>query len=345
MRGRSVLTVLVAAVLVAAVPGGCSGGSDRGFAPVGDTDGGADAGAGADAGVDAGAEGGATCRANTDCDDRVACTRDLCLVDGTCQHSTQDTQCPVGQTCNATLGCVTPGMGGACRTAADCDDHFACTDDVCGVDGHCSHVPQNGRCATGQVCAVGMGCVAAHACSSDHDCDDGLRCNGMERCTELACVAGTPIDCNSHDPCMMDMCVETGPMACIHTANPMCTVSVRSGIYNVAMPVSYVCHDSILGMAAVTLDIRFLQFAVSSSGLTVTAGPTGPTMMGPAPSGGTFMVMGSVAGGCMENYQLSGMFTDATHFTGRFAYSFTGLDCGFTDCMAGSVMVSGVVRM
>lgn len=372
MQGRSGLAVLVATVVA------CASGNEGGFTPV-VTDGGTTAPCHASADCDdhvactrdlclvggvcehdadntpctapqvciaatgCGIPGAMACRASADCDDHVVCTRDQCLVDGTCQHTALDGMCPTGQTCNAATGCGTPGMGGACRMASDCDDHIACTDDQCGVDGLCVHVPQNARCTALQVCAAGMGCVAQRACSSNHDCDDGLRCNGMETCSELACSAGVPIDCNSHDPCMMDGCVETGTTPCVHMANPMCTVSVRTGIYTTAMALTYMC-TAFDGSPAVSINISFLQFAVSAGMLTVTPGPMGAMMTGPAPTGATFSVTGTVAGGCQESYQLMGTFTDATHFTGRFSYSFAGLDCALTDCAAGSFTVMGTAR-
>ncbi|MFO0630629.1 MAG: hypothetical protein U0325_34065 [Polyangiales bacterium] len=111
-------------------------------------------------------------------DDGVACTRDTCLVDGTCRNAPQDSECPSGQTCRATgcgTGTTTPGT---CRMASDCDDRLECTEDTCNAAGQCINVAQNARCGAGRVCRAGMGCVAERSCSSDRDCDDGLRCNG-----------------------------------------------------------------------------------------------------------------------------------------------------------------------
>jgi hypothetical protein len=39
------------------------------------------------------------------------------------------------------------------------------------------------------------------ACDTDRDCDDHVFCNGVERCTTLACTAGTPVDCHSSEQC------------------------------------------------------------------------------------------------------------------------------------------------
>src|SRR5262249_20740471 len=46
-------------------------------------------------------------------------------------------------------------------------------------------------------------------------CDDGNLCNGHETCASGACVAGTPLNCDDHNPCTVDSC---DPVAgCVHT--------------------------------------------------------------------------------------------------------------------------------
>ncbi len=163
------------------------------------------------------------CMRAADCDDRIACTRDTCLVDGTCGHTAQNEMCPTGQTCDTARGCAGGMvMPGTCRVDADCRDTFDCTTETCGADGRCAYAAQNSRCAMGQVCRVGMGCLTERACSSNADCDDGRRCNGVERCAELACIAGTAPSCDDMNACTEDACVDTGATMCTHTMNPTC---------------------------------------------------------------------------------------------------------------------------
>ena len=46
----------------------------------------------------------------------------------------------------------------------------------------------------------------------------------------------------------------------------------------------------------------------------------------PAPTGDNFDASVSVGGGCVENYELIGMFTDATHFTAMLILTTTDMD-------------------
>ncbi len=282
------------------------------------------------------------CARQADCDDRVACTRDTCLVDGTCAHTAQNDMCPAMQTCDTTRGCVSGTTSSGCRTDADCADAFACTLDTCGADGRCVYTAQNSRCASGEVCRAGMGCIRERTCSSDMDCDDRLRCNGAERCVEFGCVAGTAPSCDDMDACTTDTCAETGTM-CSHAPVASCMGSApRSGRYTLSPGVTYSC-SSLLGMEVLNLSLTFVQITVTTSGITVVGGPT--MMTGPAPSGGMFTASGTVAGDCAETYTLAGRFTDATHFTGTFTTAFAGLTCGITNCMGRTFPVAGTLAM
>lgn len=80
---------------------------------------------------------------------------------------------------------TSPDGGRRCMTAADCDDHVSCTDDVCDPTGFCRN-PIN----------LAM-------------CDDGLFCNGVEQCDlRRGCVPGPPESCNDMDVCTIDSCNE-----------------------------------------------------------------------------------------------------------------------------------------
>jgi hypothetical protein len=52
----------------------------------------------------------------------------------------------------------------------------------------------------------------------------------------------------------------------------------------------------------------------------------------PLPTDENFSVKGVITGGCKETYILAGSFSDADHWSGTFQVSFTGSQCGFTNC-------------
>lgn len=79
-----------------------------------------------------------------------------------------------------------------CRTAADCDDGLACTEEAC----------------------IGPGGLCFWE-THDTVCDDGRTCSGAERCVPGApradargCVAGTPVTCGDGVECTADVCDE-----------------------------------------------------------------------------------------------------------------------------------------
>jgi hypothetical protein len=118
------------------------------------------------------------CASNSDCDDELPCTSDVCNA-GSCQHppASAGTACGHGDLCNGAGQCVD------CIGASDCDDELPCTSDVCSA-GACSHPPA----PAGTSCGHGGSCdgagVCAPPCSVDSDCDDELPC------TTDACSAG-----------------------------------------------------------------------------------------------------------------------------------------------------------
>ena len=137
-----------------------------------------------------------------DCDDRLACTQDLCSPGG-CLHVPTDALCDGGECTIAACqpdnpaadarGCIqsTVGEGDACT-----DDGVPCTDDVC-TTGACLHVPLDTRCpgaasCGGAVCTPGLptsdaaGCVSGPAGSEGGVCaEDG------DPCSDDRCRAGT----------------------------------------------------------------------------------------------------------------------------------------------------------
>lgn len=294
-------------------------------------------------GLGCAAPGARRCARPADCDDGVACTRDTCLVDGTCRSTPQDDQCPSGQRCLAT-GCGTGAPPGSCRTAADCDDRLDCTEDACSASGQCVNVAQNARCGTGRVCRAGMGCVAERPCSSDADCDDRSRCNGVERCSELACVAGTPVSCDDGMACTLDTCVEGDAGMCAHAMDPSCmAMGVRSGLYDIAPRIDYMCR-SLLGTPVVVVAVGQLQFSTVGGELTIN-GANCALVQRPAPTGRVFDARCVIAGSCPEEFRIQGNFVDDRTFNATLSLDFTG-NCQalLTDCQPQRWTFRGTLR-
>jgi hypothetical protein len=69
-------------------------------------------------------------------------------------------------------------------------------------------------------------------CSSDGDCDDANVCNGAETCVDHACVAGTQLDCDDHDPCTTDTCDASGGCAHAPSCAPLAITRamIRTGV-------------------------------------------------------------------------------------------------------------------
>ncbi len=116
-----------------------------------------------------------------------------------------------------------PGDGGLgdaaepeCRSADECLDEFACTQDRC-VAGRCVHDADHSACDSGKYCDPMRGCVA---CLRDADCAAGAPPCIVPRCIEGVCDLSEPkpdgTDCT--DPtdcttgvCAAGMCQATGP--------------------------------------------------------------------------------------------------------------------------------------
>jgi len=119
-----------------------------------------------------------------------------------------------------------------CRTDENCDDHDACTDDVCEEGNVCSHTPNTGNscdddnsCTTEDSCHDGVcsGTLISEdckECEGSKTCDDGLLCNGVETCGEdRICHKGTPILCEDDgNACTDDLCTEDAK-GCDHPPN------------------------------------------------------------------------------------------------------------------------------
>src|SRR5439155_1068232 len=141
------------------------------------------------------------CHAGTPlvCDDHDVCTgTETCEVATGMCHPGTAMVCDDGNPCNGVETCD-PAAGCQNGTQLDCNDNLVCTNDLCDP---------------------AIGCVNApipNCCVSNGDCDDGDICNGLETCVNNTCVAGTPPDCDDHNPCTDDTC--DAVMACVHTDN------------------------------------------------------------------------------------------------------------------------------
>src|SRR5438093_1270918 len=132
------------------------------------------------------------CTTDADCDDGDVCTGTETCVTGACQNGTP-LVCDNGNPCDGLETCD-PVAGCQAGTQLDCNDNLVCTNDSCDP---------------------AIGCVNApipNCCVSNGDCDDGDICNGLETCVNNTCVAGTPPDCDDHNPCTADTC--DAVMAC-----------------------------------------------------------------------------------------------------------------------------------
>jgi hypothetical protein len=114
------------------------------------------------------------------------------------------------------------GTTGICVTVPlSCNDHDACTFDVCNEPLGCDHVPLNcndGNACTFDSCNPSTGTCVHEAvigcCSSNDDCPDEP-CRLGRICTGAFCTGGTPRDCDDADAKTIDTCDPA--VGCVHT--------------------------------------------------------------------------------------------------------------------------------
>ena len=86
---------------------------------------------------------GAACNSDADCNDESnPCATGTCNS-GTCANVANDNNCPSGQVCDETQGCVTPSGGGQCDTTTVCIDISDCDSSCSGCKGG---GPQGKKC-------------------------------------------------------------------------------------------------------------------------------------------------------------------------------------------------------
>ena len=135
---------------------------------------------------------GPPCATDDECDDGVACTRDVCDGRSVCVHTPDALRCDDGVFCNGAERCE-PSFGCVAGPLRECGDDDVCTLDRCDEERQaCVHIPRDfdgdgeadWHCAGGTDCDDSdpdRGALQAELCadSVDNDCDglvDELEC-------------------------------------------------------------------------------------------------------------------------------------------------------------------------
>lgn len=121
-------------------------------------------------------------------------------------------------------------------------------------------------------------------------------------------------------------------------ATPAAVRPDYDGVFELTTPVTYRCADIFFGIGVIQFTTRRFTF-VDGPNLTVTGAPTAMTQA-PAPSDASFSASGALPGGCTETYALTGSFSDADTWSGVYALTLTGGQCGLTTCTNQSWPVS-----
>ncbi len=140
------------------------------------------------------------CVTNTDCDDQMFCTDDVCN-NGICENNPID--------CSDGIACTADSCNEANDTCVNTPNDVSCPDDglFCNGSEFCDQ--QNDCTSTGNLCGPGEECdeandqcVAPPECTTDSDCDDGDVCNGAETCAnDGTCQSGTLLVCDDENIC------------------------------------------------------------------------------------------------------------------------------------------------
>lgn len=153
-----------------------------------------------DAGVDV-PDGSIACASDSDCDDGVECTRDVCLSQGYCSSTTDYTRCSDDVFCNGTeicdafKGCI-PGL------APTCDDLDPCTIDSCDNERKdCVHKPRD----------------------FDHDGEADLHCPGGTDCDDFDDTRGSQRSEICGDDIDNDCDTQIDEQICGQPAHDTCT--------------------------------------------------------------------------------------------------------------------------
>lgn len=152
-----------------------------------------------DAGVEI-PDGSIACDSDSDCDDGVECTSDVCFTQGYCRFTTDYTRCSDNRYCNgieicdAFQGCV-PGV------VPTCDDMDPCTIDRCDdAQRDCVHAPRD----------------FDHDGEADVHCAGGTDCNDFDetRASQRAEICNDSIDNDCDDMIDEQTCGQPAHDAC-----------------------------------------------------------------------------------------------------------------------------------
>lgn len=129
----------------------------------------------------------ADCKTDTDCDDKNACTTEVCENGKNCKYTSvaDGGACDDGKPCTEKDGC----KGGACKGTNKAD---------------------GATCDDGEFCTEKDGCKAGVCKGSDKKkdtpCDDGKVCTEGDKCSTYGSCFGSAKDCNDDKPCTTDSC-------------------------------------------------------------------------------------------------------------------------------------------
>jgi len=156
----------------------------------------------------------AACKSDAECDDKNACTDNVCNA-GKCEQKNNTATCDDLNPCTTGEVCG----GGACLggTALVCNDKNDCTTDSCSITSGCVYVTKadaafcsdGDSCTTSDTCLGGK-CVGKTA-SDGSFCSDGDSCTSGDSCKAGKCTAtGAAVDgsfCSDSNPCTVsDSC-------------------------------------------------------------------------------------------------------------------------------------------
>ena len=146
-----------------------------------------------------GQAGGPKCKKHTECDDKNACTEDICdSSKGVCINKLKpDPKCQGAQ---------------KCTKHADCDDKKQCTKDVCdATTGTCKNSSDASIPGCGKVCKTDAECDDKEGCTIDK-CTNG-KCTNVNNdklpgCSKVGCK--TAKDCDDKNVCTLNVCDAKG---------------------------------------------------------------------------------------------------------------------------------------
>ena len=113
--------------------------------------------------------------------------------------------CETDKDCTAKKEFCVAGKCQQCRSAADCQEGFACNSGRCDkIPGYCQNKSQ---CPTGQLCIANR----CRPCAADKDCPAGSKCWKGTCDTKKHCAKED--DCAQNEDCVAGVCVSEKPKA------------------------------------------------------------------------------------------------------------------------------------